>query len=149
MPESTTALGDWYANILYSRPNQLVLCVSARSLLPVVLRAREFGTLALRFRDALALILGALRVPKPLIDAELREMELFSYGPTQNRRMLGSVNDFMFRLAVLVHERSHLSLTAMALRLAATPCAPIGYLFPREAALDLLRGSEEQRGQSR
>ena len=37
----TPVLGDWYANILFSRPHQLVLCVSERSLLPVVLLAKE------------------------------------------------------------------------------------------------------------
>jgi len=44
---STTVLGDWYAKVLYSRPHQLVLCVSERSLLPVVLHAKEWLTFAL------------------------------------------------------------------------------------------------------
>ena len=142
MPESTTILGDWYANILYSRPNQLVLCVSARSLLPVVLPAREIGTLAPRFCDALGSVLMALRIPKGVVEAEMREMEHSVYGPTQNRRLLGSVNDFMYHLSVLVDQKPDLSPTEMALHLAAIPCAPIGYKFPREAAFELLCGSQ-------
>lgn len=41
----TTALGDWYANILFLRPQQLVLCVSERTLLPVVISGKEFESL--------------------------------------------------------------------------------------------------------
>lgn len=33
---STTRLGDWYANLVFARPEQLVLCVSERTLLAVV-----------------------------------------------------------------------------------------------------------------
>ncbi len=39
-PPPTTRLGDWYGNLLYTRPQQLVICVSERSLLPVVVPSR-------------------------------------------------------------------------------------------------------------
>jgi hypothetical protein len=29
----TTVLGDWYANLLFTRPQQLILCMNERSLL--------------------------------------------------------------------------------------------------------------------
>lgn len=60
---STTALGDWYATLVLTRPLvPLVLCVSEQSLLSVILPARELGTLTSRFQKAVRdhlLVLGA------------------------------------------------------------------------------------------
>ncbi|MGH8707497.1 MAG: DUF6933 domain-containing protein [Burkholderiales bacterium] len=58
----STVLGDWYANVLYSRPHQLALCVSERSLLPVVLHAKEANTLAPRLTLAVGHVLQRLGV---------------------------------------------------------------------------------------
>ncbi len=50
----TTILGDWYANLIYARPRQIVLCMNERSLLLVLVAAQEGKSLPNRFR-ALAL----------------------------------------------------------------------------------------------
>lgn len=60
---STTMLGDWYANLLLTRPKQLVLCVSERTLLPVLVEAAGRETLAHRLRDATIDVLRAIGVP--------------------------------------------------------------------------------------
>jgi hypothetical protein len=39
--EPSTVLGDWYANLLHLRPQQLVLAMSERRLLCVVVPARR------------------------------------------------------------------------------------------------------------
>jgi hypothetical protein len=57
----STRLGDWYAHLLFTRP-QLVLCVSDRTLLPVLVPARESRLLVPRLREAVAQMLGALGV---------------------------------------------------------------------------------------
>src|SRR5437764_7588177 len=57
----TTALGDWYAELLVARPNWLVLCISEKTLLSVVVAARPLATLVARFQaavDARLLSLG-------------------------------------------------------------------------------------------
>ncbi len=54
----TTGLGDWYANLLFTKRLRLVICVSERSLLPVFVEAKlpeEFGTSDLRKVGALVL----------------------------------------------------------------------------------------------
>ncbi len=53
----TTALGDWYANLFYARPQQYVLRMNECSLLLVIVPARELKTLGQRFRTA-AIIIG-------------------------------------------------------------------------------------------
>lgn len=101
----TTVLGDWYANVLFSRPQQLVLCVSERSLLPVVLPAKETNTLASRLSVAVGEMLQRLDVAPALIEREQTAMRDFAYGRTQNRRVLGSLNDLMFQLSWYLRDR--------------------------------------------
>lgn len=42
----TTVLGDWYANLIFTRPQQLVLCLNERSLLFLLLPAQNFKNVA-------------------------------------------------------------------------------------------------------
>jgi len=127
---STTRLGDWYANLLFARPEQLVLCVSERTLLPVIVTARDGNRLGERLSQALRVILQRLGVRPQLIDAEVTEMECVAFGPTRNRRLLGTLNNFMYRLPFYLDEHPSLPLEAAALWLAGTPCGAIGYECP-------------------
>lgn len=137
----TTVLGDWYANILFSRPHQLVLCVSERSLLPVVLPAKETQTLAPRLALAAGHALQRLGVAQSLIERELIEMRSFAYGRTQNRRVLGSLNDLMFQLSWYIHHRPEKSLLEHSLHLAETPCTPIGHDSPDRVTVGLFQSA--------
>lgn len=47
-PAPTTVPGDWYANVAFSRPQRLVLCVSEQTRLPVGLPLKPAAMLALR-----------------------------------------------------------------------------------------------------
>ena len=134
----TTALGDWYANILFARPHQLVLCVSERALLPVVVIAKDFDSLPLRLAATVREVLTRLRGPQELIEREEREMRQFAYGPTQSKRVLGTMNDFMYQLSWLLHDRPGISLVDAALHLAEIPCRPIGYKRPDDFTRELL-----------
>lgn len=88
--QSTTRLGDWYASLLFARPEQLVLCVSERTFLPVIVTARDGNRLGERLSQALRVILRRFGVRPQLIDAEVTEMESVAFGPTRNRRLLGT-----------------------------------------------------------
>ena len=68
-----------------------------------------------------------------VIAAELGEMQAFRIGRTLSKRILGSLNDFMFHLEHALHEHPTLPLFEHALRLADIPCKPIEYSFPSEA----------------
>ena len=138
---STTVLGDWYANVLFSRPHQLVLCVSERSLLPVVLPAKETNTLAPRLSVAVSEVLQRLGVAPTLIEREQIAMRDFAYGRTQNRRVLGSLNDLMFQLSWYIGDRPAKSLLEHSLHLAETPCSPIGYSSPERVTVELFRSA--------
>lgn len=138
-PASTTLLGDWYANILFSRPQQLLVCVSERTLLPIVLPAKESQTLVPRLALAVGDVLLQLGVNSKLIEAEQNEMRTFAYARTQNRRVLGSLNDFMFMLTHDLNARPNASLTEHSLHLARTPCTPIGHRSPDRVVPELFK----------
>ena len=56
-PPSTTVLGDWYANVLFWRP-QAALFVNQRTLLPVLVPLAPAATVIARLRPTVELVLG-------------------------------------------------------------------------------------------
>src|SRR5207253_1635121 len=52
-PTSSTLLGDWYANVLFVYRKPIILAVSARTLLPVLIPARDPASLGPRLAAAL------------------------------------------------------------------------------------------------
>jgi len=133
----TTLLGDWYANLLFRKPQQLVLCVSERTLLPVVVPAKDIHTLSARLTVTVREVLVTLGVAPSLADRECVEMQDFHFGRTANKRVLGSLNDFMFNLSYTLDMHLNESLLQRSLFLAETPCKPIGYNSPDRATLEL------------
>jgi len=93
-PRSTTTLGDWYANVLFVHRQPIILAVSARTLLPVLVPARDSPSLGPRFAAALAEILVALGVPAHQIREEQRQMAPVVFAATSSRQILGTMNDF-------------------------------------------------------
>jgi hypothetical protein len=136
-PSSTTLLGDWYANILFARPEQLILCVSERTLLPVMVIARDARSLGVRLARSLREVLMRLGVPPPLVDAEQMKMNPVAFGPTRNRRVLGTINEFLFQLSWYFHDQPTASLTDVSLWLARTPCKPINQESPDRLTVSL------------
>ena len=88
----TTVLGDWYANLIFARPQQLALCINERSLLVVILPARGFKSVAPRFGAQVGSLLVRIGVPAAAVAAEEQAMQEFRFGPTANRWVLRCLN---------------------------------------------------------
>lgn len=135
-PGSDTKLGDWYANLLYTKPQQLILCVSEKTLLPVILTAKGAEPIEVRLAARVGETLRAIGIPDPIIKAELAAMSEVTISTTASRSVLGSMNDFAFMLD------SHLSygesFSDAALKLAEAPCSPIEMMSPRSVTIELL-----------
>ena len=102
---STTALGDWYATILFTNPQHVVLLVNASTRLPVVIAARDLSTLPSRFATGLAAVLTDLQIPEEAIAGELREMQDVVFSTTASRSVLGTMNDYAIYIeAAFRHE---------------------------------------------
>jgi uncharacterized protein DUF6933 len=131
----TTVLGDWYGTLIHAPGMQLVLLVSERTLLPVVVPAREARTVTERFPLALGRALAELGVQPPAIEREVQAMAGPRIGKTASRQVLGSMNDFQ-RL-MTHHPWPPRSLTALSLELAEAPCGPIGMRSPDDLTREL------------
>lgn len=130
---SDTVLGDWYANLIRVGRIQVVLAVSERSLLPVVVPARDGRTLVQRLGEALEPMLIAVGIPADDAVAERGAMQHWAAGKTANRRVLGSLNDLAFQLQVGLLHFPDRTLLAQSLWLAKTPLKLIDYGAPDQA----------------
>ena len=138
--ESSTALGDWYANLLSIRRARLVLLVSDRSLLSVLVPARDWSNVIRRFREALSELLSLLGVSKTHLAAELREMEQVRFARTASRSVLGSMIDLAYQTRWMLGARPGMTLGDVALELSRVPCGPIAMQYPRDVATARLAG---------
>ena len=130
-----TVLGDWYANLIRVGRIQVVLAVSERSLLPVVVPARDSRTLVQRICAALEPMLTTIGVPADEATAECGAMQHWAVGKMANRRVLGSLNDLAFQLQVGLLNIPDRTLLAQSLWLAKTPLKIIDYGAPDQATL--------------
>jgi hypothetical protein len=132
-PTSSTVLGDWYANVLWVYRKPLVLAVSARTLLPVLVPAREPVSLGPRLAEALGHMLAALGIPAQRVEEEQRHMARIAFARTNSRQILGTLNDFDRMLDPAPGQ----SLLSAALQLAKAPCGPIGMESPDRMTVNL------------
>jgi hypothetical protein len=135
----TNRLGDWYANLVFTRHSRLIICVSERSLLPVLVEARDFPSFIARFQEAVRSVLRHIGAASELLDSEAREMDQITIGATANRRVLGSLNDLASLDRFTIEGHPEIALGKLAIELAGTPCAPLNYESPRSVSLALLR----------
>lgn len=112
----TTVLGDWYANVT---GDGLILCVSERTLLPVILPGEAIRGLTTELPRAIAVVLDRLDVDKAAIERERFAMAQSSVSVTANRRVVGFLNEFAFMLDTDARRGSWIE---ASMALARTPC---------------------------
>lgn len=130
-----TVLGDWYANLVRAGRTQVVLAVSERTLLPVVVPAREGRTVARRVAEAVEPMLSSIGIATEAANAERDAMQVAAIAKTASRRVLGSLNDLAFQLQVGLHHFPDRTLLAHSLWLAQTPLKLIEYGVPDRATI--------------
>jgi len=133
----TNALGDWYVNLLHFGHKQLVMATSERSLLTVLLPARDLReSLVPNLCDVTQMLLLEIGVDKERAEREAEAMQPAAFARTASRSVLGSMNDFA--VAVGWHVQDRLRPMEIMLRLAETPMSAIreeGFDFGRPAAV--------------
>jgi hypothetical protein len=133
-------LGDWYANLLFTRCDRLVLVLSARSLLSVLLPANGFGNFMPRLRSSLERALATLGAPPLGVVAELREMQQAELGRTISRNVLGSMIDLAYQVRVRLEDEPSIPINTIELELSQVPLSYIGYRYPADVAVVLMSG---------
>ena len=134
VPAPTTSLGAWYASVLRWR-SPVALFVNEITLLPVLLPLAPARTLCDRFPTALEAVLHAHGAPTRFIEAELSEMDACTLAKTANRSTVGMLTEFGFLADAHRDDPGPADLTALAVRLAHTPCGPLHttHVFPDRA----------------
>jgi hypothetical protein len=140
LPVATGRLGNWYATILFWRP-QIVLMVNERTLLPALLPFAPSVDLLERVPHAVGDVLRRMNVPAETIAAECEAMRQVTIAKTANRSVLGVVNQFAFEAQIYARAAPGESLTELALRLARSPSRPIGMECPADVARQVLMQS--------
>jgi hypothetical protein len=138
-PSPTNRLGNWYAKLGFFRRVPLIICISERSLLPVILEARDASSFSPRFRDAARSVLQGIGAGPDMVGREVREMGSVAIGMTANRRVLGSLNDLASLARFEIEDNPSIDFVTLAVKLAETPCSPLKYDSPRTVSLALLR----------
>lgn len=139
---SSGILGDWYVNLLNLGSTRLVLCVSERSLLPLVLPARN-EVFPSQFGVFLGRLLRRLEVKEASAFHEKEQASDFLFLPTRGRPVLGVMRDYA-RIAEGDLSRCHGDLLELSCRLAGAPMSPIDYESPDRLACTLLAATRTQ-----
>lgn len=133
----TNRLGDWYANSFSIGRDQIVLCVSERTLLPVVLPLRGFRA---QLVHAVRWMLEGVGIAPEVIASELAPLEGMPIGRTRNRAVLGSMNEMILSADLyLTDPDRNPDLRAASLHLSTMICGQLKYDTPGEATARALK----------
>jgi hypothetical protein len=136
--ESTTRLGDWYGNVLRIGRRQHLLFISERSRLPVVIPIRQAKQLRIVLPDAVCQMMAAVGVAAKDIAEECSRMSELAFGCTQNRSLLGTLNDFAFMAQCAGAKRTEPESPEELMQfLAQTPILPLDGARPIDLTLGL------------
>jgi hypothetical protein len=141
-PASTTVLGDWFGNLVFVGHQRYVILVSERSRLPVLLPGRDLKHLGLHFSEALGDVLRALGIPEEAVSREVEATREAVISTTNNRSLLGTLNDFAHMLEYRLHDEPDADLLEAALWLAGTPISSLPGVFPDRVSRRLLGGDD-------
>lgn len=120
--------GDWYVNITILQRQHFLLLVSEKTLLPVLMSAKNITSFPLQFPAALTAILTAIKIPDEKIRTETQTLNQWRFAKTASRQVLGSMNDFVNMFEADTEDGR--PLVHQALRLGISPCSPIGMNNP-------------------
>jgi hypothetical protein len=138
--KSTTALGDWFANALFWRP-QVTLLVNCRTLLPVFTEFAPAATLLERAPGAIESALRRHGVDERFLAAERKAMSDVRIAPTNDRRVVGVMNEFAFHGEWLWKEGEH-DLEALSLRMSSLIVGKLDKGSPDRTLAAVLGGTE-------
>jgi len=137
-------LGGWHANLLRIERRKCVLVTNDRTLYTIFipsLRKPDFMFFDEVFRQHLFKNLLYEELSQSCIEAVLNELETIRFARTNNRSVLGSMNDLKFHFEFSIASSGGLALTPLYelnARLNRTPFSAIGHSYPIDRLVELL-----------
>lgn len=144
-PAPTSALGNWYANVIPTVAGELIVFANERTLLSVALPIRilneSWGTLAPHFVKRVYNLLRMIGVPAHIAAREIDEMKEIEFAKTASRSILGSLNEISLHYQMAAKRdigRRPLNLSEEEFNLSQDLHTPLDYEYPSDIAKELL-----------
>ena len=123
--EPGTALGNWYATAIFTRP-QVVLFLNERTMLPVVVLLAPASTVVARFPPALDAVLVRHGIDPRFVASELHEMRDVTVSKTASRSLLGVMGEHTGWIERMIHSgATPAELVAVSMRLSNVLLGPL------------------------
>jgi|LQYC01.1.fsa_nt_gi hypothetical protein len=136
---STNLLGAWYANHFNISRKQFAIFTNERTVLSVVIPMKEISTLTSRFLLATQELLNTIGIPDHAVNAELKEMKVIKFGRTNNRKLLGNMNDLTNGAEAWFSMPHYEDLSKLNMHLAEYLVGPEPYRVPKEVVLNIFK----------
>jgi hypothetical protein len=137
-PASTSRLGDWYAKPFAVAQRRFLVVVSGPSRLPVLMPGRDVAALPRNFAGALADVLIEMGIRPEVAAREVEASTEVTIARTDDRSVLGSVNEFALMAQHGLRGDPDADLVALAVWLGRTPVVAGGVRWPCDVARELL-----------
>lgn len=139
---STTELGDWFATALFWRP-QVALLVNQQTFVPVLVELAPASSLLDRVPAAIESVLRHHGLGQEFLSAERGAMREVRLAPTNDRRVLGVMNELTFQ-AEIRRQEGLTDLVELSLDLSRVILGPLHNLGSSpDRALAVVVGSSE------
>ncbi len=122
--DPTTALGNWYATVVFWKP-QAAVFVNERTLMPIVVPLAPAASVTDRFPGHVSAVFTALGLDPSFIESEIAEMSDCRLAKTESRSLLGSMNEFVYIGKALSDDGHSYDPMDLSLELAKVPCGPL------------------------
>jgi hypothetical protein len=121
---ATTALGSWYATVLFWKP-QVALFVNEPTRLPLFVPLAPAASVTTRMAQTAAAVLTTLGLSEAFIAHEVAAMTDHQMANTASRSVLGTMNDFAYLADARRTPKRDPDLIDLSIKLADTPCGPL------------------------
>ena len=138
---TSSIMGDWYANLVPTVAGDLILFTNQKTLLSAILPVSEISEFEALFVLRVVNVFGLIGIPVDIARGEIKKFFPIQYAKTDNRSILGTMNDYAYQLqmwAELSSEENPLSLSDVEYELSQNPCGAMNYRSPIEVTRELL-----------
>ena len=142
--QPTTALGDWYVNLIFINRIQLLLFVSDKTRLAIVTPAKNAKSLRSHLVHGLLAVLRDLNIPMDWAQLEINEMNDSHIAKTRSRNILGTMKDYKFNIEYQILDFGRTDPHEISLQLNQIPIGPLDYRYPSDLTIEAFRAAYER-----
>ncbi|MGD8572087.1 MAG: hypothetical protein PVH98_06460 [Gammaproteobacteria bacterium] len=147
--QADSLLGNWYANIFTLDRRKTIIFMNERTLASFIvfgIRKDNIKNFPLAFIHGVEQLLTTEGIEKPLIDKVLDQYRQITLTKTDNKSLIGNMNDLVNHYTYLVLDDGgldHVDLADVIARINRTPQRNIGWLNSAKALNEILNSTRQ------